>query len=105
MRAVPFAVLIAGSCLGLWSAARGSGVAGLCTARVLQERGFRVRIYAREFPPDTTSDVAGAEWSPDIVERGATPELRKRFDQMLVLSWHRFRALVGARRHRRQRQR
>ena len=75
----------------------GSGVVGLCTARVLQERGFRVRIYAREFPPHTTSDVAGAEWSPDIVERGATRELRQRFDRMLVLSWRRFQSLVGSR--------
>ncbi|HEY4393284.1 MAG TPA: FAD-dependent oxidoreductase [Polyangia bacterium] len=75
----------------------GSGVVGLCTARVLQERGLRVRVYAREFPPHTTSDVAGAEWSPDIVERGATRELRQRFDRMLVLSWRRFQSLAGAR--------
>jgi len=75
----------------------GSGVVGLCTARVLQERGLRVRIYAREFPPHTTSDVAGAEWSPDFVDRGATPELRARFDRMLVRSWRHFRSLVGAR--------
>jgi glycine/D-amino acid oxidase-like deaminating enzyme len=75
----------------------GSGVVGLCTARVLQERGLRVRVYAREFPPHTTSDVAGAEWSPDIVERGATRELQQRFDRMLVLSWKRFQSLAGAR--------
>jgi len=75
----------------------GAGVVGLSTARVLQERGFRVRIYAREFPPDTTSDVAGAEWSPDIVDRGATPTLRALFDRMLVTSWRRFQALVGPR--------
>jgi glycine/D-amino acid oxidase-like deaminating enzyme len=75
----------------------GSGVVGLSTARVLQERGLRVRVYAREFPPHTTSDVAGAEWSPDIVERGATRELQQRFDRMLVLSWRRFQSLVGTR--------
>ena len=75
----------------------GSGVVGLCTARVLQERGLRVRVYAEKFPPHTTSDVAGAEWSPDIVERGATRELQQRFDRMLILSWRRFRTLVGAR--------
>jgi D-amino-acid oxidase len=75
----------------------GSGVVGLCTARVLQERGLRVRVCAEKFPPDTTSDVAGAEWSPDIVERGATRELQQRFDRMLVLSWRRFQSLVGGR--------
>lgn len=75
----------------------GAGVVGLSTTRVLQERGFHVRIYARELPPGTTSDLAGAEWSPDIVERGATPAARLMFERMLVRSWHRFQALVGAR--------
>jgi glycine/D-amino acid oxidase-like deaminating enzyme len=75
----------------------GSGVIGLCTARVLWERGHPVRIYARDYPPNTTSDVAGAEWSPDFVDRGATREHRARFDDMLVRSWRRFRSLVGPR--------
>lgn len=73
----------------------GAGVVGLTTALVLQERGFRVRVCARDFPPHTTSDVAGAEWSPDIVERGATATEQLRFDRMLVHSWRRFNALVG----------
>ena len=45
----------------------GAGVVGLSTAQVLVEMGFSVQIYAREFSPNTTSDVAGAEWSPDGV--------------------------------------
>lgn len=89
--------LLRGLARGTAVAVLGSGVVGLCTARVLQERGFRVRVYAREFPPHTTSDVAGAEWSPDVVERGATRELQQRFDRMLVLSWRRFQLLVGSR--------
>ncbi len=69
--------LLRGHPRGTEVAVLGSGVLGLSTsARVLQERGFRVRIYAREFPPHTTSDVAGAEWSPDLVDRGDTPLLR-----------------------------
>jgi D-amino-acid oxidase len=32
----------------------GCGVIGLSTARVLQDAGFDVTIYARELPPDTT---------------------------------------------------
>jgi glycine/D-amino acid oxidase-like deaminating enzyme len=73
----------------------GAGVIGLSTACVLLERGFRVRVRARELPPDTTSDLAGAEWSPDIVDRGATPAARAQFAQLLRLSWRRFQALVG----------
>lgn len=46
------------------AAVLGAGAVGLATARLLQERGTQVTIYAREVPPDTTSDVAGALWSP-----------------------------------------
>jgi glycine/D-amino acid oxidase-like deaminating enzyme len=91
------AELLRGHPRGTEVAVLGSGVVGLASARVLQERGFRVRIYARDFPPHTTSDVAGAEWSPDIVERGETPALRARFDRMLTMSWRRFQSLVGPR--------
>jgi D-amino-acid oxidase len=89
------AKLLRGHPRGTEVAVLGSGVVGLTSARVLQEHGFRVRIYARDFPPHTTSDVAGAEWSPDLVERGDTPALRARFDRMLAVSWQRFRALAG----------
>jgi glycine/D-amino acid oxidase-like deaminating enzyme len=91
------AELLRGQPRGAEVAVLGAGVVGLTTARVLQERGLRVRVYARDFPPHTTSDVAGAEWSPDIVERGETPALRARFDRMLASSWRRFRSLVGPR--------
>ena len=42
----------------------GCGVIGLSTARVLQDAGFSVVVYARELPPLTTSNVSGAQWSP-----------------------------------------
>lgn len=49
----------------------GAGAVGLATARLLQERGVGVTIYARELPPHTTSDVAGALWSPvTLVDEG-----------------------------------
>jgi hypothetical protein len=42
----------------------GCGVIGLSTARLLQRRGFQVTIYAKDLPPETTSNIAGAQWSP-----------------------------------------
>src|SRR4051794_41724227 len=42
----------------------GCGVIGLTTARVLQQRGYRPTIYAREMPPSTTSNVAGGGLGP-----------------------------------------
>jgi D-amino-acid oxidase len=42
----------------------GCGVSGLSCGIRLLEHGFPVTIYARELPPHTTSDVAGAIWYP-----------------------------------------
>ena len=45
----------------------GAGAVGLATARLLQRRGRSVTIYARDLPPNTTSNIAGAQWSPSTV--------------------------------------
>ena len=45
----------------------GSGVAGLTTARLLQDAGFAVTIYTKALPPDTTSNIAGGQWAPATV--------------------------------------
>ena len=42
----------------------GCGVAGLTTGRQLQRRGFEVTIYAMTVPPDTTSNMSLAAWTP-----------------------------------------
>lgn len=42
----------------------GAGVAGLSSAVELLKAGYRVRIWAREVPPNTTSDKAAAIWFP-----------------------------------------
>jgi D-amino-acid oxidase len=49
----------------------GAGVIGLTTARLLQDRGYRVAMYAAQPPLETTSSHAGAQWSPvTTVDRG-----------------------------------
>lgn len=45
----------------------GSGVIGLTTARLLQDSGFKVTIYTKALPPDTTSNIAGGQWGPVTV--------------------------------------
>ncbi len=49
------------------AAVLGCGAVGLSTARLLQDHGFSVTIYARDLPPNTTSNIAGAQWSPTTV--------------------------------------
>ncbi len=44
----------------------GCGAVGLATARLLQQRGYEVTIYAKGLPPDTTSSKALAMWGPDF---------------------------------------
>lgn len=46
------------------AAVLGSGVVGLTSARELQRHGFDVTIYAATVPPDTTSNMSLAGWTP-----------------------------------------
>ncbi|MFI4861661.1 MAG: FAD-dependent oxidoreductase [Phycisphaerales bacterium JB063] len=46
----------------------GGGVVGLTTAVVLLERGYRVTLYTQAITPHTTSDLAGAQFAPSLVE-------------------------------------
>jgi D-amino-acid oxidase len=64
------------------AAVLGCGVIGLTTARLLQDRGFTVTVYARELPPDTTSNIAGAMWGPVSVVDG--PLRTAEFDRQYV---------------------
>jgi glycine/D-amino acid oxidase-like deaminating enzyme len=75
----------------------GCGVIGLSTARVLQDAGFDVTIYARDLPPDTTSNRSGAQWTPTSLFDPAQIDaaFRAQFIQAAKLSYQRYQTLLG----------
>src|SRR5215212_8979495 len=79
------------------AAVLGCGVVGLSTARVLQRRGKAVTVYARELPPETTSNVAGALWYPTHVydPQKASRTFLERYGLACRLSHREFQSYVG----------
>ena len=75
----------------------GCGVIGLSTARLLQRKGFQVTIYAKDLPPETTSNVAGALWAPVSVyeENKVTSEFINQFNLASKISHRMFQDFVG----------
>ena len=75
----------------------GSGVVGLSTARLVQDAGFSVTIYAAALPPDTTSNIAGGQFHPAYAfsENAVTPDFLAQFTRALDYSWRRFQIMVG----------
>ena len=77
----------------------GCGAVGLATARLLQDAGFSVTIYARDLPPNTTSNIAGAQWAPVTVADAdrLTPEFEAQFTRASGFAYRYFQNLVSAR--------
>jgi len=77
----------------------GSGAVGLATARLLQERGRTVTMYAKDLPPNTTSNIAGAQWFPYFVfqRNHATPAFMSQFVEASRIANRRFQLMVGPR--------
>ena len=75
----------------------GAGVMGLSTARLAQEAGFRVTIYTKALPPDTTSNIAGGQISPfgHYRDDAVTDAWREQFAAAMDYSWRRFQIMVG----------
>jgi D-amino-acid oxidase len=76
----------------------GCGVNGLSTARLLQ-RQFEgtVTLYAKDLPPETTSNIAGGFWSPTSVfdESVVTTKFTEQFRLACRISNRAFQNLVG----------
>lgn len=79
----------------------GCGVNGLSTARLLQRRfqdgSGTVTIYAKDLPPETTSNIAGGFWSPTSVydPSAATTKFTEQYRQACRISNRAFQNLVG----------
>ena len=77
----------------------GCGVIGLSTARLLQQKGFDVTIYAKDLPPNTTSNVSGALWGSGNFslynESQVGHEFLSQFDQARTISYRAFQDFIG----------
>ena len=76
----------------------GCGFVGLTTTRQLQRRGFDVTIYAKTVPPDTTSNMALAGFTPTsgLVDRDErTPVWDEQFRRVAEISYRELQLLVG----------
>lgn len=76
----------------------GCGAIGLTTARVAQRAGLRVRIYAKERPPEVRSSAATGVWSPDsryCTAEHATPDCVQRWETMARTSFKVYQSLLG----------
>ncbi|MCC6389215.1 MAG: FAD-dependent oxidoreductase [Bryobacterales bacterium] len=81
------------------AAVLGCGSPGLTAARQLQRRGFQVVIYAASIPPNTTSNMSLAGFTPTagLVEAGRrTPGWDAQFRRAAELSYTELQLLAGA---------
>ena len=75
----------------------GSGIMGLCTARLLQDAGWNVTIYTRDVYRHTTSNVAAGEWAPFSTHYDSEVDAAylARLDWAARVSHHAFTNLTG----------
>jgi glycine/D-amino acid oxidase-like deaminating enzyme len=75
----------------------GCGVVGLATARLLQQIGKDVTLYAKALPPNTTSNSAGGLWLPySVVDHDRrTPQFREQLLRSAKFSYSYFQQFAG----------
>lgn len=76
----------------------GSGIMGLCTARLLQDAGWSVTIYTRDVYRHTTSNIAAGEWGPFSTHDDSQVDqaFLSRLDWAARVSHHAYTNLTGA---------
>jgi D-amino-acid oxidase len=76
----------------------GCGTVGLTAARQLQRRGFDVTIYTKAVPPDTTSNMALAAFTPTsgLISTEVTPAWDTQFKRAVDISYRQLQLLVGS---------
>jgi glycine/D-amino acid oxidase-like deaminating enzyme len=82
------------------AAVLGCGVVGLTSARELQRHGFDVTIYAATVPPDTTSNMSLAGFTPTsglLDFRLRTPQWEEQFRTAVLRAYPRLQLLAGRR--------
>ena len=83
---------------GRRAAVVGCGAVGLAAARQLQRRGFAVTIYAASVPPDTTSNMSFAGFTPTsglIDDELRTPAWEAQFREAAEVAYRELQQLVG----------
>jgi len=78
----------------------GCGSPGLSTARQLQRRGYEVTIYTATVPPDTTSNMSWAGYTPTsglILPERRTPAWDAQFRTAAEVSYRQLQLMVGPR--------
>ncbi len=77
----------------------GCGIVGLSTARLLQDAGFPVTIYAKDLPPNTTSNIGGGWWMPVTVadREFRTPAFNDQLAASAAYAFRRYQIMVGPR--------
>src|ERR671910_857095 len=75
----------------------GCGTVGLTAARQLQRRGFDVTIYAKAVPPDTTSNMALAAFTPTsgLISMETSASFDVQFRHAVDVSYRQLQLLAG----------
>ena len=75
----------------------GCGTVGLTAALQLQRRGFDVTIYTRAVPPDTTSNMALAAFTPTsgLISAEASPTFVSQFRSAVDTAYRQLQLLAG----------